>query len=323
MRNSTQKNKSKVLIIGSLGMLGQELVAVFRNEDDYEVVAWDKKEIDVTKEENTKRKIKKLSPNIIINAAAYNAVDKCEKDSKQYQLAKNLNGKAPGLLASIAKKIGATFVHYSTDYVFDGSPEIPEPAGCSGACGGCDMHKDFKAEIGFAEDAEPNPISNYGKSKLAGEKAVAKSGDKYYIIRLSKLFGKAASSKKAKNSFFDVMLSLGKNPPAGGKEVRVVDEEISCFTYAPDLARKTKEILEARKPFGIYHISNGEPCTWYEATLELYKQLGKKTKVIPISSDEFPRPARRPYISTLINTKINPLRSYKEALKEHIKSMDM
>ena len=194
-------------------------------------------------------------------------------------------------------------------------PEIPEPAGCTGSCGSCGLHAGFTPQIGFDENAKPKPVSNYGRSKLMGEKEVAKNAKNYYIIRLSKLFGKPAQSEAAKRSFFDVMLEVGKK----NKEVKAVDEETSCFTYAPDLAKKTKEIIEAKKPSGIYHVVNSEPCTWYEAVLELYQQAKLKTKVVPVPGSEFPRPAQRPYFSVLLNTKLNPLRSYKDALREYMK----
>jgi dTDP-4-dehydrorhamnose reductase len=309
-----------ILIIGSEGMLGQELVKTFKKDKDYSVIAWDKKEIDITDPKQVNKKIGELKPSIILNAAAYNAVDKCE-DPKEFKLAKKLNGNAPQYLAKVAKKLKATLVHYSTDYVFDGQPEVDlEPAGCSHSCGSCQLHESFVPEIGFKEDAKPKPISNYGKSKLLGEKAVQKEKGKYYIIRLSKLFGEAGKSECSKKSFFDVMLEAGRLVRSGkNKEVKVIDEETSCFTYAPDLAKKTKEILEAQKPFGIYHVTNGDPCTWHEAVVELYKQAKLKTKVIPVSADEFLRPAKRPFISTLLNTKLNPMRSYKEALRDYLK----
>jgi dTDP-4-dehydrorhamnose reductase len=309
----------KVLIIGAKGMLGQELALQFKDIKKYEVTAWDKENIDITSEKQTKEKIIKLSPDLILNAAAYNAVDKCEKDAKEYTLAKKINGNAPGYLAKIATKINATLVHYSTDYVFNGIPEITEPAGCGGSCGSCSLHNGFVPEIGFKEDSLPDPISKYGKSKLLGEDSVIKYGQKYYIIRLSKLFGKSAQSKDAKKSFFEAMLSAGENPPADGKEVKAVDEETSCFTYAPDLAKKTKEILEKNMPYGIYHLTNSDPCTWFEAAVELYKQAKIKIKVTPVSADEFLRPAQRPYVSILINTKTKPMRSWKLALKEYLK----
>lgn len=311
MKNETKK----ILIIGSEGMLGQELAKVFKKDKNFEVVSWDRKDIDISKEKEVASKISKEKPDFILNAAAYNAVDKCEEDKKEFELAKKINGLAPGYLAKAANKIGAILIHYSSDYVFNGEPEIPEPTGCTHHCSSCSLHQGFEPEIGFKEDALPDPVSKYGKTKLLGEKEVTKNTSKFYLIRLSKLFGKPAKSEGAKRSFFDIMLELGKK----NKEVRVIDEETSCFTYAPDLAQKTKEILEAKKPFGIYHIVNGGACTWYEAVLELYKIAKLKTKVIPVDSSEFPRPAKRPYYSVLLNTKLNPMRSYKEALKEYLK----
>jgi len=312
------KNKITVLIIGAKGMLGQELVRVFGHDKDYVVTAWDREEIDITDQKQAAKLISALKPKIIINSAAYNAVDKCE-NLKEYKIAKKINGSAPGYLAKIAKKIGATFTHYSSDYVFDGQPQINfEPIGCTGSCAGCDLHQNFVPQIGFDEKAKPRPISNYGRSKLLGEKEVAKNTKKYYIVRLSKLFGKPAKIEGAKKSFFDVMLEAGKK----NKIVKVVDEETSCFTYAPDLAKKTKEIIESKKPFGIYHVANGDPCTWYEAVVELYRQAKIKAKIVPISSNEFSRPAKRPPYSVLLNTKLNPMRSYKDALKEYLKKHD-
>ncbi len=306
--------KNKVLVIGAKGMLGQELVSVFKKDGDYEVIGWDREDIDITKSADTARKINKIKPGIIINATGYNAVDKAE-EPKEFKLAKKLNGTAPGNLAEIAKKLKAVFVNYSTSYVFDGHPEITEPKGCKHMCSACTLHESWQPVFGFDENAKPNPINKYGESKLLGEKEIKKNGRKYYIIRLSYLFGKPGKSKNAKRSFFDLMLELSKK----SKEVKAVDEEAGCFTYAPDLAKKTREILEAKKPYGIYHIVNSEPCTWYEAVVELYNQAKIKTKIIPVGAKEFPRPAKRPYYSVLLNTKLNPLRSWKEALKEYLK----
>ena len=301
-------------------MLGQELVRVFKYDKDYEISSWDKEEIDITKAKEVEKKLLDLKPNIIINAAAYTNVDKCE-DPKEFLLAKKINGTAPGKLAEIAKKIKAVFVHYSTDYVFGGSlPEIEEPKGCSGSCGSCGLHAGFMPQIGYNENSKPKPLNKYGKSKLLGEKNIQKVGGKFYSIRSSKLFGKPGISDGAKKSFFDIMLELGNPPAGGGKSIKVIDDEISCFTYAPDLARKTKEIIEANKTPGIYHVTNSDSCTWYEAVLELYRQAKIKTKVVPVTPEEFPRPAKRASISILLNTKLNPLRSYKEALKEYLRS---
>lgn len=306
----------KVLIIGAKGMLGQELVKIFKSDKDYKVIAWDKEDLDITNEVAVNKKIKVISPEIIINSAAYTAVDKCEENKKEFELAKKINGLAPGYLAKIAKKIEATLIHYSTDYVFSGKdPEFEEPKGCTHSCRNCMLHQGFQPQIGYSEGAKPNPINKYGKTKFQGEKEAQKNTKKHYIIRTSKIFGKPAKAEGAKRSFFDVMLELGKK----NKEVKIIDSEISCFTYAPDLARKTKEIIDSKKPFGIYHVTNSGACTWYKAGLELYKQKKLKTKIIPIDSSELKRPAKRPEISVLLNSKLNPLRSWEEALKDHLK----
>ncbi|MFA6047602.1 MAG: dTDP-4-dehydrorhamnose reductase [Parcubacteria group bacterium] len=306
----------KILILGAKGMLGQELVKTFRKDSDYKVIGWDREDIDIASEKEVSKKIGIIKPSIIINAAAYNAVDKCEEDKKEFELAKKINGLAPGYLAKVAKKLKATLVHYSTDYVFNGQPEINEPQGCTHVCATCSLHGG-EPEVGFCEDDKPDPINKYAETKLLGEKEVQKNLKNYYIIRLSWLFGKPAISKNAKRSFFDIMLELGgKN-----KEVRAVDDETGQFTYAPDLVIKTKEIIDSKKPFGIYHVTNSDPCSWYEAAIELYKQAGLKTKVIPVTGDAFPRPAKRPFYSVLVNTKLNPMRSYKEALKEYLKGI--
>jgi dTDP-4-dehydrorhamnose reductase len=308
----------KTLIIGAKGMLGQELVKIFKKDSDYKVIAWDKEDIDITKEKEVMKKIGFTRPDIIINAAAYNAVDKCEADKKELKIAKEINGLAPGYLAKAAKKFKSILIHYSSDYIFDGDIEKiigSEPAGCAHSCETCSLHRN--RPIGYYENSDSNPINNYGKTKLAGEKEIVKNTKNFYLIRLSKLFGKPAANKNAKRSFFDIMLEAGKK----NKEVRVVDEETSCFTFAPDLAGKTKEIIDSGKPFGIYHITNSGACTWYGACVELYKLAKMKTKVIPVSGAEFPRPAKRPFYSVLINTKLNPMKNWKEALKEYLKNL--
>ena len=301
-------------------MLGQELVRFFKKDKELEVTAWDQEELDITKEKDVLKKISVLHPDVIINSAAYNAVDKCEEDKKEFELAKKINGIAPGYLAKAAKKNKAILVHYSSDYVFDGQPRIPEPAGCTHSCSTCALHDGFVPEVGFSEDDKPAPINNYGKSKLLGEKEVAKNTKEFYLIRTSKIFGKSAKGKNSKRSFFDTMLEVGKSAswrtPVG--EVKVVDDETSCFTYAPDLAKKTKEIIDSKKPFGIYHVSNSGPCTWYEAAIYLYKIAKIKVKTIPVEGGAFPRPAKRPFYSVLVNTKLNPMRSWQEALKDYL-----
>ena len=284
----------EVLILGAKGNLGSQLVKIFFADKDYKIIAWDKEEIDITDKELVFKKIRELKPGIVINAAAYNAVDKCEEDEKEFALAKKINIEAVGYLVEACLETGAVLVHYSSDYVFAGD----------------------KKE-GYKEDDEPNPINKYGETKLAGEQEVIKKsgqGLKYYLIRTSKLFGPKAESEGAKPSFFDLMLDLAKKK----KELDVVNEEVSGFTYTPDLARATKKLLESDKGYGIYHITNVGRATWYETAIELFKITGKKIKINPVSGDKFPRPAKRPSYSVLINTKFGMQRDWKEALREYL-----
>jgi dTDP-4-dehydrorhamnose reductase len=281
----------RIFIIGSHGMLGRDLVKVFEADASWHVFAYDRDEIDIASEESLRKKIDEVEPVAVVNASGYNAVDKCEGDEIEFELAKKINGYGPGILAKITKEKNIPIVHYSTDYVFDGE----------------------KGE--YTESDKPAPISNYGRSKLLGEEEISKNTDQYYLIRTSKLFGHPGKSIMSKKSFFDTMIQVEKD----NKIIKVVDEEKSCFTYAPDLALETKKIIEEGIPFGIYHVVNEEPCTWYGAAVELFKIIKREVEVIPVPALEFPRPAKRPKSSVLLNTKLKPLRSYKDALKEYIK----
>ena len=309
----------KILILGAKGMLGQELARVYGNSDMYDVKAWDREDIDVTNFDELHHKLNDLWPDVIYNAIAYNAVDACEND-EDYVKADKLNGEFPGELAKIAKNLDATLVHYSTDYVFDGErptyPDGKNPGCCGSGCPGC-MYKGPEETLqyfAYHEGDVPRPISRYGTTKLHGEQAVAKNMNNYYVIRLSKLFGKPAVSAAGKKSFFDVMLELGKK----NDEVKVVDGEMSKFTYAPDLAQESKKIVDANLSYGIYHVANDGAATWYDGVAELYKIVGLETKIIPVSSDTFPRPAKRPASSVLKVTKIPSLRHYRDALSEYL-----
>ncbi len=282
----------KMLILGSAGNLGVQLVKTFA--PDNQVIGWDKGEIDITDRELILKKLSDIKPELVINAAAYNAVDKCEASDEEYDLAKKINIDGPKFLAEGCLKTGATLVHYSSDYVFQG-----------------------KKKRGYLETDEPKPINRYGKSKFHGEKRILElsgQGLKWYIIRTSKLFGPRGDNPEAKESFFDLMLRL-----ASEKEcLDVVHDELSCFTYTPDLAQATRRLMESDKGYGIYHLTNQGPTTWYQAVTELFKIKNIKIKVNPITSDKLPRPAKRPKYSVLINTKFELMRDWREALKEYL-----
>lgn len=283
----------KVLIIGSLGMLGQELVKVFGQNKKYQIFAWDKNEIDISDQQDVDSKISNLKPDIIINAAAFNDVDGAQ-NPKLFEIAKEINGLAPGYLAKVAKNIDAVLIHFGTDYVFDG-----------------------QNKNGYKENSRPNPISNYGQSKLLGEQEIGKQTDKFYILRLQKLFGRPAQAKDAKKSFFEIILNLSKERD----EFNMVDEELANFTYAPDLATRVKDIIEGQKPFGIYHtINEGQPVTWYGAAKKLFELTGVKgIKLNAVGPEQYPRPAKRPKYSVLLNTKLEPMRSWEDALTDFLK----
>lgn len=281
----------KILILGAQGNLGTQLSKTF---NDYDLLQWDREEADLLDLNSLLVKIHAAQPDIVINAAAYNAVDKCEQDEFEKNLALQLNKDLPGALATWCEANNKILVHYSTDYVFNGSQDRKE----------------------FIENDVTNPLNVYGQTKAVGEKAVIDSQADTYIIRVSKLFGPAGSSPYSKKSFFDIMLNLTEKNP----ELSVVDEELSCFTYTPDLAEATKELVIGKKEFGIYHLINEGEATWYQACLELKRLSGFINTVNPISSASFSRPAKRPEFSVLKNTKFTKLRPYQEALADYLKN---
>lgn len=265
-------------------MLGQALVNEFSGAG-YEVIDWDRADLDITDREKVLEKIGMLKPKIIINAAAYNNIDKAETEDRE--LVFKINAEAVGYLVEASSQVGALFAHYSTDYVFRG---------------------DY--EDGYAEDVTPDPQSVYAKSKFEGEKKAAGQ----YLIRTSRLFGAAGVGDNAKKSFVDVMLKLGCEK----ESLDLVDEEVSSPAYVVDLARATRELFESGAPVGIYHCTNSGACTWYEWAQEIFKLTDLPVKLNPVSADKFPRPAPRPKFSKLLNTKLPYLRSWQEALAEYL-----
>ncbi|MFY9457620.1 MAG: dTDP-4-dehydrorhamnose reductase [Candidatus Spechtbacterales bacterium] len=278
----------KIVILGAKGMLGRDLGRVFYDLNPYLL---DKDELDIRDKEGIFALFRNLKPDVVINAAAYTDVDGCETNK---ELAMQVNGAAPGYLAAAAKDVGAVFAHYSTDYVFDG-----------------------KKIEGYSEDDKSgNPLNFYGETKLVGENAVREAGGEYYLIRTSWLYG-----INGKN-FVETMLRLAKEKkdlPAGRQELRVVNDQHGKPTFSLDLARKTRELIENKKDFGIYHIINEPKTTWYDFASEILGQGGQAPRVItPCASAEFPRPAKRPQYSILLNTKLPPLRAWQEALAEYL-----
>lgn len=257
----------KVLILGASGMLGHDLQKVYPD------AVCRGHELDIIDEAAVYSFILDLKPSLVINAAAFTNVDGCEG---QQDLAFAVNGDGPGYIAAACHEVGATLVHYSTDYVFDGSQES------------------------YAELDTPNPINVYGASKLCGEQAIMAAMEDYRIIRTSWLFGRHGPN------FVETMLRLSTEM----EMVRVVNDQFGKPTYTADLAAKTPEIAK-REP-GIYHITNGGICSWYDFASAIIPN------VEPCSSEEFLRPAQRPKYSVLENTKTRPMRSWQNALTDYL-----
>lgn len=276
----------RVVILGAKGMLGKDLGGVFYDHSPYLL---DKDELNITDKPSVQAVFKHLRPQVVINAAAYTDVDGCETNQ---DLAMLVNGYAPEYLANAARDAGAIFVHYSTDYVFSG------------------VQKD-----GYKEQDPPGPPVNfYGMSKLHGERAIQEAGGNYYIIRTSWLFG--AHGK----NFVETMLRLA----SAQEKIRVVNDQHGKPTFSLDLARKTRKLIEDKSDFGIYHITNEPKGTWYDFACAILRrglnplQSSSSPGISPCTSSEFPRPAKRPAYSVLLNTKLPPLRSWEEALEEYL-----
>ena len=266
-------------------MLGRQLQKVFQSSS---LTCWSKADLDITDRQSVQERIQELRPNVIINAAAYTAVDDCESHQ---ELARRINGAAPGYLALAAKSIGATLVHYSTDYIFSGE----QAAGYR------------EADTAYA------PVNAYGLSKLLGEQAIQRQvddhWDRYYIIRTAWLYG-----PHGKN-FVDTMLQLSQTRST----LQVVNDQHGSPTYTVDLARTTKQLLVGTLPYGVYHITNSGVCTWYDLAVEIFRLAAVSVNLRPCTSSEFSRPARRPHYSILLNTKLPALRPWQEALADYLK----
>jgi dTDP-4-dehydrorhamnose reductase len=247
-------------------MLGMDLCAAL-SHTRWQVVAADVAEFDITDPKATGAFVQDCSPSIIANCAAYTAVDQaeCNRD-----LAFRVNRDGARNLATAAAAIGVPFLHMSTDYVFDGT----------------------KADA-YTEEDQPNPQSVYGESKLAGELAVREALAEHYIIRTAWLYGIHGKS------FPRTMLRLAQE----GRPLRVVNDQRGSPTYTEHLADALVALI-ARPHYGVYHAVNSGACTWYELACEVFRAAGVKAEVTPITTAEYPTPARRPANSVLDTSKL-------------------
>lgn len=287
----------RFLILGANGQLGIELQRAFQSSG--QVIAFGRAECDLSNPDSIRIAIQNAHPDIILNAAAYTAVDRAESEPN---LATSINGDAPGILASEAKKRNALLVHYSTDYVFDGKKSEP-----------------------WAEDDPVRPLNVYGASKLAGERNIQQVGGAFLIFRTSWVF-----SPHGKN-FLLTMLRLGQER----KELKIVNDQCGAPTSALALANATHRIFQKtpnesfKNLAGIYHMSCAGETTWCDFARTIFQKLqaeGPWASVIGIPSSEYPTPAARPANSVLSNQKLLKtfdvkLPSWDAALEDSLRSL--
>lgn len=303
----------KVFVTGVCGQLGHDVMNELAKRG-YEGVGSDIQEayagvadgtavttapyvsLDITDQAAVEKVITDIHPDVIVHCAAWTAVDMAEDDDKVAKV-RAINAGGTQNIANVAKVIDAKMVYISTDYVFDGQGETPWKPDC----------KDYK------------PMNVYGQTKLEGELAVANTLSKYFIVRIAWVFG-----KNGKN-FIKTMLKVGKNHD----EVKVVNDQIGTPTYTFDLARLLVDMIETDK-YGYYHATNeGGYISWYDFTKEIYKVAGYKTKVIPVTTEEYGlSKAARPFNSRLDKSKLvengfTPLPTWQDALKRYIDELDM
>lgn len=254
---------SLMLVTGAAGMLGQAVVAA-ATRLGHEVVALSRTELDITDATHVGRVVAAAEPAVIINCAAWTDVDGAETHEAR---ATTVNGAGAGNLARAAAACGARIVQVSTDYVFAGDAERP-----------------------YVEDDPVGPRTAYGRSKLAGEVAVAEATADHAIVRTAWLFGAGGGN------FVETMLRLG----AGREEVAVVTDQVGCPTWSGHLAPALVELAE-RRDTGVFHVAGAGRCSWYELTVEAFDRAELSCRVRPTTTDAFPRPARRPPFSAMVS----------------------
>lgn len=302
----------KVLVTGVAGQLGHDVMNELHKrgyegvgsdiapqysgaDDGTAVTKMDYVQMDITNSEEVTETIKKVNPDVVVHCAAWTAVDLAEEsENKEKVMAINVGGTEN--IARVCKELDCKMVYISTDYVFDGYGTRPWEEDC----------KDYA------------PLNVYGESKLMGEKVVSLNLEKYFIVRIAWVFGVNG------NNFIKTMLNVGKKFDT----LKVVNDQIGTPTYTYDLSRLLVDMIETDK-YGYYHATNeGGYISWYDFACEIFKQAGYKTKVNPVTTEEYGvSKARRPFNSRLNKTKLvengfTPLPDWKDALSRYLKEID-
>lgn len=278
----------KVLVTGVKGQLGYDVVAAC-NAKGIEAVGVDIDEMDITDAAQVKAVIYHEMPDAVIHCAAYTAVDRAEDD---IELCRKVNAEGTLNIANVCKDLDIKMMYFSTDYVFDGQGTEP-----------------------WVEDDVRQPLNVYGQTKYEGEIAVEETLSKYFILRISWVFGINGAN------FIKTMLRLGKER---GK-VSVVNDQFGSPTYTYDLAKLVADMIQTDK-YGIYHATNEGICSWYEFACEIFRKAGMDIPVTPVSSDAFPAKAKRPSNSRMSKAKLKnmgfaPLPTWQDALERYLREL--
>jgi dTDP-4-dehydrorhamnose reductase len=260
----------RVAVVGARGQLGAAVVHEFR--EAHEVVPLTHEDLDVTRDDDVAEAMDRLRPGAIINCVGYNDVDGAEDHPVD---ALNINAFAVRALARAAADLDAVLVHFSTDFVFDGTASAP-----------------------YTEDARPNPRSVYAASKLLGE-WFAEDAPKRFILRVESLFGRAPGGRPAKGSVAAIVTALAR-----GGEPRVFEDRTISPTYVIDAAWATRRLLETRAAYGVYHCVNSGRGTWLELARELARQLDIEARFVPVRLRDVHLKAERPMYCALCNKKL-------------------
>ena len=302
----TTATNPRVLIVGNAGQLGRELEKIFTGYGA--IVGVDRESVDLADAEKTRELVRRTAPDIILNAAAYTAVDRAESER---DLAYAINEQAPRVLAEEAHRHDAIFVHYSTDYIFDGGKSEPK-------------------STPWIESDTPNPLNVYGASKLAGEQAVEGAGGKFLIFRTSWVYGPHG------NNFLLTMLRLARERD----RLSIVDDQIGGPTTSIELARATHSIVTGilagsfgapEDWTGLYHMTCGGSVSWFGFAQAIFARAAallalKPPTLTPIATKDYPTPAARPRYSVLSNAKLHArfnvaLLPWESALEETLQAL--
>lgn len=264
----------RAIVFGCAGQLGVELVREFRQRG-YETAGWERGQVDITDAAAVENAIARFNPDVVLNAAAYNQVDVAESEPAA---AFQVNALAVRNIALACRQSGAKLVHYSTDYVFDGTAGRP-----------------------YVETDPPHPLGAYAVSKLAGEFYARAYLDDVLIVRTSGVFG-LGGLQTARGNFIELMLRLARE----GRTIRLVEDHIGSPTYAPALAARTADLVE-RGITGLIHVGGGTPISWFDFARMIFAEAGLTPDLRPTTEREYRTPARRPRYSALSNQRMESL----------------